>query len=321
MQSQNLPRLVRRRDVVAQHLDDLARLLDQRRVARRHLALLQIDVVLEPHARMAAEQYGLRHHGELMQRNAEGEPRRVRRQQVSHIGHGLGRRRLAPGYAEADLKHPGRLDEAVLDEALGEQQMAGLEHFQLGRHAGGRDRGRHRLQVLWRVDEDAVAHVEAAHVETANVGLELDHVAHPVFRRPEHAVGAGFCRIVVVVRKPRAGPGGEVDQHVGAPCPDALDHLAIKRIVHARLGGLRIAHVDVHDGSTCLGGIDRRTGDLLRRHRHGRVAAGRVGRAGHGAGDDDFALHDGRIIARGNGGGQRTDDGRQRTDRSVEACA
>ena len=74
-QSQNLPRIVRRRDVVAQDFDNPARLLDQRRIARRHLSFLQIDIVLEPDARVAAEQHGLRHHGELVQRNAEVEPR------------------------------------------------------------------------------------------------------------------------------------------------------------------------------------------------------------------------------------------------------
>jgi hypothetical protein len=74
-QSENLPRVVRRCDVVAQHLDDPCRFLDQRRIARRHLAFLQIDVVLEPDARVAAEQHGLRHHGELMQRRFRNGPR------------------------------------------------------------------------------------------------------------------------------------------------------------------------------------------------------------------------------------------------------
>ncbi len=95
--------------------------------------------------------------------------------------------------------------------------------------------------------------------------------------------GPGFVGSALVVRKPRARAGGEVDEHVGAARPDALDHLAIERVVHARLGGLRIAHVDVHDGRAGLGGIDRGAGDLFRRHRHRRVAAGRVGRAGHRA--------------------------------------
>ena len=75
------------------------------------------------------------------------EPRRVRRQQAAHIGHGLRRRRLAPGDAEADLEHAGRLDVAGLDHALGEQQMAGLEHFELGQHAGVADRDRHGFEI------------------------------------------------------------------------------------------------------------------------------------------------------------------------------
>src|SRR4029077_4971221 len=149
-QAENLARFHWCRDLVAKDCDNLCRFLDQRRVAWRELALLQIDVVLKPDARMAAEQHGLRHHRELMQRNAEGKPRRIRRQQIAHIGHGLRRRRLAPGNAQANLKHAGRLDVAILDEALGEQQMPGLEHFELGHDAGILDRDRHRLQVLRR---------------------------------------------------------------------------------------------------------------------------------------------------------------------------
>ena len=88
-----------------------------------------------------------------------------------------GRGGLPPGDAEADLEHAGRLDVAVLDQALGEQEMAGLEHFQLRQHAGIADRDRHGLEMRGRVDEDVRAHVQAAHVEAADVGLELDDVA------------------------------------------------------------------------------------------------------------------------------------------------
>ena len=109
------------------------------------------------------------------------------------------------------------------------------------------------------------------------------HMAHAVFGGFEHAVGARLRGVVVIVREARARPGGEVDEHIITARPDALHHLVVKGKIHARLGGLRIAHVDVHDGRTRLGGIDRRPGDLFRRHRHRRVAAGRVGRAGHRA--------------------------------------
>ena len=103
--------------------------------------------------------------------------------------------------------------------------------------------------------------------------------------------GAGLGGIVGVVLEARAGTGGEVDQDVGAARADALDHLAVERAVHAGLGGLGVAHMNVDDGGAGLGGVDAGMGDLLRRHRHGRVLARRVGRAGHGARDDHLALH------------------------------
>ena len=176
-------------------------------------------------------------------------------------------------------------------KALGQQQMAGLEHFELRHHARVLDRQRHLLQVRRRIDEHAVAHVEAAHVETANVGLDLQHMLHALFRRAEHAFGPGLRWVMRIVVKARARPGGKIDQYVGAARPDALDRLAIMRGLHARLAGIRIAHVDVDDGGARLCGVDRRCGDLRGRHRHRRVAPRRIGRAGHRAGDDHLALH------------------------------
>ena len=45
------------------------------------------------------------------------------------------------------------------------------------------------------------------------------------------------------------------------------------------------------DGRPGLGGLDRRIGDLLRRHRDGGMLADGIARAGDGAGDDDFLVH------------------------------
>ena len=39
-------------------------------------------------------------------------------------------------------------------------------------------------------------------------------------------------------------------------CSDPLDDVAVKRSVHTRLGGIRIAHMDVHDGGARVGRID-----------------------------------------------------------------
>src|SRR4051812_8774259 len=72
--SQDLARLIRCRDLIAQDLDNMCRLLHQRGVARCELALLEIKIVLEPDAHMPAEQHRLRHHRELVERDAEGEP-------------------------------------------------------------------------------------------------------------------------------------------------------------------------------------------------------------------------------------------------------
>src|SRR2546421_104240 len=71
---EDLTRLRWRGDVVAEHLDDLGCLLDQRRVAGRELALLKIEVVLKPNAHVTAEQHGLGYHRKLVERNPECEP-------------------------------------------------------------------------------------------------------------------------------------------------------------------------------------------------------------------------------------------------------
>src|SRR5262245_17071123 len=67
LQPEELARLGGRSDDVAELLDDMRGLLDQRGVARRELALGEIEIVLEPDPHVAAQQHGLRHHRELMQ--------------------------------------------------------------------------------------------------------------------------------------------------------------------------------------------------------------------------------------------------------------
>ncbi len=142
-----------------------------------------------------------------------------------------------------------------------------------------------------RVDEDPGAHVEAAHVEAADVRAKLDHVAHAVFRTPQRAGRTGLGRVLGIVLKAGAGPCCQVDQDVGSARTDALHHLAIERAVHAGLGGLRIAHMDVDDRGAGFGGIDRGLGNLLRRDRHRRILARGVGGAGDCTRNDDLALH------------------------------
>lgn len=105
---------------------------------------------------------------------------------------------------------------AGLDQPFGEHQVAGLEHFELGRDTGIADRHGHRLEMGGRVDEDLAAHVHAAHVEAADFGLELDHMAYARGRQRQRAAGRGLERIVGARDEARAGPCGEIDQHVDA---------------------------------------------------------------------------------------------------------
>jgi hypothetical protein len=172
---------------------------------------------------------------------------------------------------------------AVLDHALGQQQVAGLEHLELRQHVDVADRDGHLLEIAGRVDEDVLPHVHAAHVEAADFRLELDDVLHALGRRLHGGAGLGLERIVCPGSKTRARAGGEVDQDVAAAAPDPLDHLAVVGRVHARPRGLGIAHVDVHDRRAGLGGIERGLRDLCRGHRHRGIAARRVRRPGHRA--------------------------------------
>jgi hypothetical protein len=53
----------------------------------------------------------------------------------------------------------------------------------------------------------------------------------------------------------------------------------------------RIAHMNVSDRRSRLGGLDRGGGDLLRRHRNARVLAYRIARAGNGTAYNHFIVH------------------------------
>ena len=181
---QHLSRFGRRGDVITSRVSMiLAALSTSAALLGVSLPLLQIEIVLQPDPHVSAEQHGLRRNRELVQRNAECEPDAVGRQQVAHVGDRLRGGRLAPGNPEADLEQAGRLDVSGLDQPLGEQEVTGLEHFELRRDAGVADCHRHCLEVGRRVDEDLAAHVHAAHVEAADFGPELDHMAHALGRQ------------------------------------------------------------------------------------------------------------------------------------------
>ena len=69
------------------------------------------------------------------------------------------------------------------------------------------------------------------------------------------------------------------------------DGLAIVLELAPGLAGFGIANMQMRDGSAGLGRLDGGVGDLLGRHRNGRMLADRIARAGHGAADDDVLVH------------------------------
>ena len=68
-------------------------------------------------------------------------------QQAAHVTHRFRGGGLAPGNPEADLEQAGRFDVAGLDQPPRQHQMAGLEHFEFGRHAGVADFHRHGFEM------------------------------------------------------------------------------------------------------------------------------------------------------------------------------
>jgi hypothetical protein len=141
------------------------------------------------------------------------------------------------------------------------------------------------------VDQAALAEVEAAAVERADVGEQLLDVREPVHSADQVGAlheGRGVVRVEhEVAAHARRG----VDDDVDVRRADPLDHLAVQRHVPRPLAAPGIAHVDVHDGGPCSCRRDARLGDLLRGHRHVLGPADGVSGTGQRAGDHDGAVH------------------------------
>ena len=232
LQREDLAALVGGGDVRTHALHDRPGPLDQLRVGRLH-ALAQVEVVLEADPDVAAEQHRLRHPRHLHRAQGERRPHRALRQLVDHRGQRQRVGRRAVRDAHAELVHRRGVDQPLLDEGLGEPQVAGVEDLHLAADAELLDLLGALAQHVRRADVDqaALAEVEAAAVEGADVGEQLLDVGEPV--DAAHQVGALDERrgVVRVEHQVAAHAGGGVDDDVDVGGPDPLDDLAVERDV------------------------------------------------------------------------------------------
>jgi hypothetical protein len=169
--------------------------------------------------------------------------------------------------------------------------MAELEALDLGLDADGLDALRHLAQEVAGGHEQAVAEVEGAAVERADLRSQFLDMGDALGRIGHVGAAATLGGVFWVKEEVAAHAGGEVDDDIDAAVTDALHGFAVVLELAAGLAGLGVAHMKMRDGGARLGRLDRRLGDLFRRHRNGRVLADRVAGAGHGAADDDVLVH------------------------------
>ena len=103
-------------------------------VGGRHAAL-QIEVILQPHTHVPAQQDRLGDEGHLEARDGKARPFGALGQHLDHVLHRPGRRRRAVGNAQTELEQRRGFDVAVDDELLGEFDMAAVEDLELRLHA------------------------------------------------------------------------------------------------------------------------------------------------------------------------------------------
>src|SRR6185437_13383469 len=141
------------------------------------------------------------------------------------------------------------------------------------------------------VDEAALAEVQAAAVERADVRAQLFDVREP--GDAVHEVGAlgEPGRVVRVEVEVAAHARGRVDHDVDAAVADSAHHLPVELHLAGAAAAARVAHVHVHDGRPRAGGGDAGFGDLLRRHGHVFGLRDRVTGPGQRTRDDDLAIH------------------------------
>ena len=242
---------------------------------------------------MAAQQHRLSGHRHLHAANAEASPGGTRGQVVDHRLHGGGVRRRTPGDAQAKLEQRV-MQQALLDHLVGKPEVTRVKNLQLGLDAKFRDAFGTRTQGRrgGHVNNVAVAKVQGAAVERANIGQQFFHMHQP--RQRAHQISRrakGQRRLAGANFQVAAHAGCQVDDDVHAGIADARHHLAVQRWVAAAFARVGVTHMAVHHGRTRFGSLYRRRRNLCGCDRNGRMLVHCVASTGQGAGDDDIRVH------------------------------
>src|SRR5262245_1217367 len=299
LEAEHRPRLGRRRDLIAEVLDDAPDLGYLLGVARSELAGRDVERVLEADTHVAAEHARGGAEVELVAAAGEHRPEIIVAEQA--VGGALHEDEVVHVGADAaedavDELQEYRWPEQTFVDAMGEiVEMPGVVALVLEFHAMAfAERLGDALDVAERIAEDVLVGVEkvallpvvfpflVASRHRVECEIHRPHVERAHFRR-EFFGG----RDPILHRHQHASASGDVDDGIAALL-DARQELAKDFRIGRRPAVLRVARVQMQDRSAGFGGIDRLGGDLIgcdrKRVRHGR----RVDRAGDGAGDDDL---------------------------------
>src|SRR5216683_621335 len=267
LQAQLRSRLSDRRHPVPEVTAQPRRLFHQLTIAASHPSLLQVEVVLETDANVAAHRDRRRDEWPLVEPDADDLPVRSRRQAVDLVDQVTSRAGNAAQHSHDEAELQRRFEHAHVDERPRVADVARVKALHLGPHAGGVHGLEEELDVMKRVGEDVIV------IEDLPL-LGVDRVVHRAHVQGGHLrfevanVGDAF------LRWDADGAGREVDDRVGARANFGED---LGESLHAPVRPtVRFARMDVHDRRACFGGALGLLGDLHWRVRDGgALLAGR----------------------------------------------
>ena len=268
-----LPRIVRRRDLEPQPLDDLPRRAHLRRVRLGELARSEPQAVLEPDAHVAAHRGRHRSDRQLVAAGAEHAPAVLVAEQAVgralHVRDVVGMRADAAQDAEHALDEQRRLHDAAIEEVRRRVQVPDVVALDLEARAVVRARGQDVLDVLERVPEDALVGRRRGTSRSQSCLNSLKRFSignRPKFIEPmlsdatsglSCSAGCSRSSIVIVAAPPvvklsttferRLMSGANSRKYFGSCVGLPVD---------------RIARVQMHDRGARFGRADRGVGDL-----------------------------------------------------------